>query len=325
MQSIKEVVRKPSTWGVVTWTIVTIVALVVAWVYVNPPRQHILSFYTEDSMAVNVGDTVRVAGVIVGKVKRLSLEPDRVKVDASLDSDVFVGDQSQVQVRMLTVVGGYYVTVIPLGDRAIGQQPIPSDRVTMPYSLIRALSDTTKVTERVAPQPIKASIDEIQQGLTGANTGVLTKILDAGNTVADIMERQSGQVTRILDMSNEYIRTLNDNRELLEYLIKRVSILVQSLVLYGQGFGQALYGFGQVVERVATLVPFYMSHRSDFLARVRGVLGEFQSIADRNGALVGLLRRVRDRMEHTLAAQNNGTPPELLATDLCVPTEGSRC
>jgi hypothetical protein len=26
-----------------------------------------------------------------------------------------------------------------------------------------------------------------------------------------------------------------------------------------------------------------------------------------------------------LDAQNNGTPPELFATDLCIPTEGSRC
>jgi hypothetical protein len=68
-----------------------------------------------------------------------------------------------------------------------------------------------------------------------------------------------------------------------------------------------------------------MPHRSDFLARVRGVLGEFQAIADRNGVVVRVLRRIRERMENTLAAQNGGTPPELFATDLCIPVEGSRC
>ena len=48
------------------------------------------------------------------------------------NEDAFVGDQSQVQVRMLTVVGGYYVTIIPLGKSSLGTHPIPKERVTMP-------------------------------------------------------------------------------------------------------------------------------------------------------------------------------------------------
>lgn len=325
MQPVRKFVRNPLFWGVSTLVMVSVVSLVVAWVYVNPPKQQIVSFYTDDAVSVNPGDTVRVAGIVVGKVKDLSLEPQQVRVRVSIDSDVFVGDQSQVQVRMLTVVGGYYVTIVPLGDAPLGSRPIPLQRVTMPYSLIRTLADSTKITDQVAPQPINESINQIQQGLTGSNTGALAQILNAGNTVAQVMEQQRGQLTRILDMSNEYIERLNGNRELLEYLIRRVAILEQTLVLYGQGFAASIDGMGQIVERVGTLTDFYMPHRSDFLARVRGVLGEFQAIADRNGVIVRVLRRIRDRMEHTLAAQNKGTPPELFATDLCIPTEGRSC
>jgi phospholipid/cholesterol/gamma-HCH transport system substrate-binding protein len=139
------------------------------------------------------------------------------------------------------------------------------------------------------------------------------------------MERQRGQLTSILNMSNEYIAELNDNRELLEFLIERVAILEETLVLYGQGFARAIDGMGQIMARLGPVGPWYMSHRQDLLDRVRGILGEFQTIADRNGVLVRILRRVRQRMERTLDAQNAGTPPELLATDLCFPTEGSRC
>jgi phospholipid/cholesterol/gamma-HCH transport system substrate-binding protein len=177
----------------------------------------------------------------------------------------------------------------------------------------------------VSPRPINESLNQIQQGLTGSNTEILAKILEAGSAVSEVMERQRGQLTSILNMSNEYIAELNDNRELLEYLIERVAILEQSLVLYGKGFAGAIDGMGQVVTRLDPAGIWYMSHRQDFLDRVRGILSEFQTIADRNGALVRALRSVRQRMERTLDAQNEGTPPELLATDLCFPTEGSRC
>jgi hypothetical protein len=108
-------------------------------------------------------------------------------------------------------------------------------------------------------------------------------------------------------------------------MISRVAILEETLVLYGKGFGATTEGLGEITQRLAPVGPWYMSHRQDFLDRVRGILGEFQTIADRNGVVVRVLRRVRQRMQSTLDAQNAGTPPQLLATDLCFPTEGSRC
>ena len=120
-------------------------------------------------------------------------EPDQIRVRASVNRDAFVGDQSQVQVRMLTVVGGYYVTIVPLGNAPLGTRPIPKERVTMPYSLIQALSDTTKITEHVAPKPIKESIDQLQQGLRGTNVDSVAAVLNAGNSIADTLDRQRGR------------------------------------------------------------------------------------------------------------------------------------
>lgn len=325
MQPVTRLIRNPLFLGVTTISLALVVALVVGWVYITPPHRQLVTFYTDDVASVRLGDSVRVAGIDVGTVKRISLEPHQVRVQISMKDEVFVGDQTQVEVRMLTVVGGYFVTLIPLGDRALGQQTIPTERVTMPYSLIRTLSDATKITDQVAARPLNESLNQIQQGLAGNNTDILAKILDAGNSVSEVLERQRGQLTSILDMSNEYISRLNGNRKLLEYLISRVAILEETLVLYGSGFASSIEGLGKVVDDIYPLVPFYFTHRQDFINRVRGVLSEFQTVADRNGALVGWLRRVRERMQTTLDAQNAGTPPELLATDLCFPVEGRRC
>ncbi|GAB4664153.1 MlaD family protein [Mycobacterium intracellulare] len=325
MQSVGTWLRSSLFWGVVALVMVVVVGLAVGWLYVNPPNQQLVTFETDDAISVHPGDTVRIAGIVVGKVKDLAIEPHHVRVRASVDGEAFVGDQSQVQVRMLTVVGGYYVTIISLGDAPLGSRPIPKERVTMPYSLIRTLTDSTKITENVATRPINESIDQLQHGLTANNTEALTELLNAGNAISEIMEHQRGQLSNILELSNEYIRRLNNSRELLEYMISRVAILEETLVLYGKGFAGAIEGLGQVGRRLVAFDQFYMPHRDDFLARVRGVLGEFQAIADRNGVVVRVLRRIRERMERSLAAQNDSTRPELYATDLCIPTEGSRC
>lgn len=326
MQSAMKPMRSPMFWGVTTLVIVTVVGMVVAWVYVSPPGKQIVTFYTDDAVSISPGDTVRIAGIVVGEVKDLAIEPKQVRVRASVDRDAFVGDQSQIEVRMLTVVGGYYVTINSLGDVPLGSRPIPVSRVTMPYSLIRTLADTTKITDNIATKPINESINQVQQGLTGANSDAITELLNAGNAITQNLERQRGQISSVLEFSNEYIRELNNNRELLEYMLSRIAILEESFVLYGKGFAASMHGMGELGKQVLDpLDRFYMPHRSDFLARVRGVLGEFQAIADRNGVVVRVLRRIRERMESTLAAQNGGTPPELFATDLCIPVEGSRC
>lgn len=325
MQSVTRALRTPIWWGVITITLTVVAASMVAAVYISPPHRQLVTFYTDDAASVRTGDTVRVAGINVGTVKSVSLEPNQVRVQLSIDDNVFVGDQTQVEVRMLTVVGGYFITLTPLGERPLGRNTIPLERVSMPYSLIRTLSDTTKIIDKVEPRPIKESLDQIQEGLAGTNTEILAKIIDAGDSVSQVLERQRGQLTSILQMSNEYLETMNNNRELLEYLIARVAILEETMILYGDGFAGSLVGLGNVVDKIYPLIPFYFEHRDDFIARTRGVLSDFQAIADRNGVLVRWLRRVRYRMQVTLDAQNVGTPPQLLATDLCFPIEGKIC
>jgi phospholipid/cholesterol/gamma-HCH transport system substrate-binding protein len=317
--------RNQRVWGAAALAVATIVGLVAAFLYISPPNQRTVAFYTDDAASVHPGDTVRVAGVVVGAVKDLSLEPNQIRVRAQVNRDAFIGDQSQVQVRMLTIVGGYYVTIIPLGNTPLGNRPIPRERVTMPYNLIQALSDTTKITQHVAPKPIKENIDQLQQGLRGTNAESVTTILNAGNSIADTLDRQRGELSKILALSDEYIDQLANYRDVLQKYIRKVAILEESLVLQGKSFGDALSGLGAIVEALHPVLDLYYTHKEDFLERARAILGEFRTITSRNGVVVRLLGRIHDRMERALDRQNNFIRPELLATDICIPVHGSPC
>jgi phospholipid/cholesterol/gamma-HCH transport system substrate-binding protein len=317
--------RSQSFWGAAALAVATIVCLVAAFLYMSPPNQRMVAFYTDDAASIHPGDTVRVAGIVVGTVKDLSLEPDQIRVRAQVNRDAFIGDQSQVQVSMLTIVGGYYVTIIPLGNAPLGDRPIPRERVTMPYNLMQALSDTTKITQHVAPKPIKENIDQLQQGLRGTNAESVTTILNAGNSIADTLDKQRGELSEILALSDEYIDRLANYRDVLQKYIRRVAILEESLVLQGKSFGDALSGVGAIIEALHPVLDLYYTHKEDFLERVRSILGDFRTITSRNGVVVRLLGRIHDRMERALDRQNNFIRSELLATDICIPVHGSPC
>jgi virulence factor Mce-like protein len=303
---------------------VTILGLVAAMLYVSPPGNKIVTFYTDDASSITPGITVRIAGITVGKIKDLSIEPEQVRVRATVQGMAFVGDQSNVQVRMLTVVGGYYVNIDSLGDSPLGGRAIPRDRVTMPYSLIRALTDATNVTERVQTAPINQSLNEVQQGLTGPNLESISSIVDAGNKLTDTFDRQRGQLSAILNLSDEYIEHLSNYRGQLEVMIRKIAILEQTLVLYGKGFAASLQGLGEIGQMaVVPLGDFYMNHREKFLAKFIHWQQIVRTWANRSGLIVRILHRTRDRMERALGTQN--APPELLATDVCIPLPESSC
>jgi phospholipid/cholesterol/gamma-HCH transport system substrate-binding protein len=313
-------------WGITALVMVSIVSVVAAFLYASPPNQQTVSFYTDDAASIRPGDTVRIAGIVVGTVEDLSIEPNQVRVRARVNQDAFVGDQSQIQVRMLTIVGGYYVTIVPLGRSPLGTRSIPKERVTMPYNLMQTLADSTKITEHVSPNPIRETIDQLQQGLRGPNVDSVTALLKAGNSIAETLERQRGQFSTILDLSDEYIDRLAGYRDRLQDYIRKIAILEQSLILYGKGFGDAMMGIGAIVVAIQPAVPdFYFTHRADFLEKVQGILGDLRTIQSRNGAFVRLLGRMHDRMERALDRQNNFIRPELLATDICIPIHGSPC
>lgn len=317
--------RSDRIWGSALLAMVTIVAVIVAMLYIRPPHQQTITFYTNDAASLRPGDTVRIAGIVVGKVEDLAIEPDQVRVRATVDQAAFVGDQSQVEVRMLTVVGGYYVTIVPMGKSPLGSRPIPKERVTMPYSLMQTLVDSTKITEGVAPKPIRESIEQFQQGLTGTNIESVKSVLNAGTSITEAFKRQRGAVSKILKMSDEYIERLNGYSDHLEEDLRKVAILEQTLILYGKSFGDGIAAIGSVGRVLTPVVDSYFAHRPDFIEKIRGILTEFRTMADRAGVAARVLGRVHDRMEVALDKQNNFTRPELLATDICVPVHGSPC
>jgi phospholipid/cholesterol/gamma-HCH transport system substrate-binding protein len=224
---------------------------------------------------------------------------------------------------MLTAVGGYYVNLVPLGDKPLGSRAIPLERVKMPYSLMTILADTTKITDKLQGNPLKESLDQLQTGLSGDNAEALSSVIDAGNSLVSTIQKQRGQLTAILNFSNEYIDALNGYDDGIRTLVRKISIVIQTLVIYGKKFGDGITAFADVLGQLSPIAYFYRDHRADFMEKVRHYLETARMWSEHNGVVIRSLRLIENKFQRVFDAQN--APPDLLATDLCVPMPGSPC
>lgn len=130
-------------------------------------------------------------------------------------------------------------------------------------------------------------------------------------------------MTKILNLSDEYIRALSNYRDKFAQLVRKVSILTQTMVIYNRGLSQTLQGLGDVLLALKPLGDFYEAHRIEFIERVRDFLERGRLFVERNGLTIRVLKRTQNLLDRVLNAQN--ADPGLLATDLCVPIPGSTC
>jgi phospholipid/cholesterol/gamma-HCH transport system substrate-binding protein len=188
---------------------------------------------------------------------------------------------------------------------------------------MKTLSDSTDITEKVEANPVRETLDQFQNGFSGDNIESLSTMVDAGNSVMSTIETQRGQLSKILNFSDEYIRAMNGYGDGLRALVRKTSLVEQTLVLYGENFGIGIEKFNTVLNELSPLAYFYDAHREKLLEKMRDWLEKARMWSEHNGVIVRSLRAMRNKVERVLDAQN--APPEFLATDMCMPVPGSQC
>ncbi|MEV5835933.1 MlaD family protein [Nocardia sp. NPDC052112] len=323
-------IRRVTGSEVLLGTVVVMVAVVAlaatTLLYTHPVGRRTISFETTDASAVTTGLEVRVAGITVGKITNVSLRPTAVRVDAEISDSTFVGNDSRVQVRMLTPVGGYAVTVIPLGEKPLGTSVIPADHVSVPYSIGDVLQAAPHVTDKVEGATIDANIDQVAAALQHNSTSV-GSLIAGMNSIATVMDRQREQVRRITDLASEYLETFNANREFVFDLIRQVDIVVSTYNNSHVGFNEAYRLLGDVLMRVQPIEKFYLDHSDQVLVAVNQVRKSIEDFNTSMGPAIDQMQRLRAQLEawltpEGLATISGGT---ILASGICVPLPGRTC
>lgn len=312
--------------GAVVVIVVGMVLAAAVLLYVHPPGRKTIAFETTDAAALDLGQDVRVAGISVGKVTKISAGATAIRVEAEVNGDTFVGSDSHVSVRMLTPVGGYAVTVIPIGNEPLDEAVIPVDHVTVPYSIADVLQAAPHMTDKVDGGVIDANIDQVADALQH-NSASVGSLIQGLNSIAGVMDRQRAQVRQIMDLGAEYLQTFNTSREFVFELIRQIDIVLTTYNNAHAGFNESYHRLGDALTRLTSVEKFYLGHKDEVRAAVDQLRGTIADTQTNLEPAIDQLLALKQRLEAWLtpegiAAIGGGT---ILASELCVPIPGRTC
>ncbi|MFB8282139.1 MlaD family protein [Nocardia colli] len=324
--------RREIRLGIVGVVLVAILAIAAGVLYVVPFGKKTYTAELSEAQSVQSGDDIRVAGVSVGTVKSLELKPDRVIMRFTVDSSVFVGDQSTLDVRMLTIVGGNYVALFPSGAKPLGDKHIPADRVRLPYSLVQSFQDAAEPLRKIDGDTLRRNLAALGTSVAQA-PDTLRTTLDSLNSFVDDLNRQHVMISKAIANADEYVTMYDGAKGSLGRLVQATNLLEDLVLDKRAELAEGIRLLRAVISKAAAIAPTYaeikpklqplfdaVPRMEELLGRLDPVVGSVQDIQQKLSNLAIPDDGVRiDQSGQTITA-----PPNALAR-VCVPVPGRDC
>jgi phospholipid/cholesterol/gamma-HCH transport system substrate-binding protein len=229
-----------------------------------------------DASGVKPGDSVRVSGIRVGTVNRVSLQPDKtVVVGFDADQSVALTEGTKAAVRYLNLVGDRYLELTdgPGQTRMLprGAQ-IPIDHTSAALDLDLLLGGLKPVIRGLNPQDINALTASLIQ----------------------VFQGQGGTLESILSHTSSFTTAIGERHDAVEALIEQLDNVAATLSKQGDQFSGA-------VDKLQKLVSGLSSDRDPVGAAIDALDAGTASVAD-------LLTQGRPPLKDTVDQLNRLAP-----------------
>ena len=196
-----------------------------------------------DASSLKSGDSVRVAGVRIGTVKKVALQPDnKVIVDFDADRNIVLTSGTKAMVRYLNLVGDRYLELVDSpgsGKIQPAGSQIPVDRTEPALDLDLLLGGLKPVVQGLNPQDVNAltnSLIQILQGQDGNIDSLFSKTSSFTNSLAD-----NGQtVQQLIDNLNTVVATISKDGNQFSGAVDKLEKLVTGLAADKDPIGEAI-------------------------------------------------------------------------------------
>lgn len=238
-----------------------------------------------DASSLKRGDSVRIAGVRVGTVGDISLQPDNTVVVAfDADKSVVLTAGTKATVRYLNLTGDRYLELIDAPGSTRIQPPgsrIGTDRTEPALDLDLLLGGLKPVVQGMNPQEVNAltaSLIQIFQGQGDSIESLVGRTSSFTNTLAT-----DGQTVRdLIDNLNQAVGTISHDGDKFSATIDRVEKLVSGLAPDRDLIGNAIIaldeGTASMTDLLAKARP-PLAGTVDQLNKVAPLLADGDSIA----------------------------------------------
>ena len=162
-----------------------------------------------DVAGLDVGDTVRVAGVEVGKVETINLRENLGRVALSIDHRVPLYEDATAQVETYGLLGDRYISIDP------GHSKLPR------------VDPGGEIHSAVSPEELDALFGKLSEVADDIKTVTTTLRNVLGGEEGELALRQILENSR--DLSKELVETVRQNQEDFRQITKQVALLTREM------------------------------------------------------------------------------------------------
>lgn len=242
---------------------------------------------------------VKVMGLDVGHVERITIDGDRVLVDMRVDEDVPLPADVAATITPLTLIGERNIVLSPAwtpgDDRATDGHRIPAARSHTTIEPDDLLETVVDVTRSLDSEEMGAAVRDMGAALEGRGER-LNEAIARSARLAEVLREQDDDLLAAAEGLSELAHTLNVREDQLRRLVSSFADATEVLAAERdriEPFLQSLLAFMEEGEVVLTA---YEDHLPRDMARMATVALALEGNAESVNQLVSTLPEVADML-----------------------------
>lgn len=183
-----------------------------------------------ESGGLKANDEVRIAGVRVGKVEKVALDGDHVKVTFRIESGSGFGEDTRAEIKVKTLLGAMYLGLVPAGEGQLDEgSEIPVERTSSPYDVVEAFSGLAETSEQIDTDRLAESLTTLADLTRNTPEEFREALSGVSRLSADIAARDE-QINTLLKNLDRVTTVLDDRDEDIVGLMRESDVLFRALV-----------------------------------------------------------------------------------------------
>jgi phospholipid/cholesterol/gamma-HCH transport system substrate-binding protein len=170
----------------------------------------------ENAAGVIKGDSVKIAGVNVGRVETARIEAGKAIVEFSVDDSVKLTDETEAAIRWRNVLGQRFLYLYPNdGGRPLEEgDRIPLAQTTKAGDIGELLNSLGPILRSIDPEKANAFLDSMNTALAG-NEVAVRQLIDNSAVLARELAAMDTQIASAVDSSDEILAVFADQNDAL--------------------------------------------------------------------------------------------------------------
>ncbi|MCX5209153.1 MCE family protein [Kitasatospora sp. NBC_00240] len=250
-----------------------------------------------DTTGLTTGDSVRIAGVKVGRVDRIRVVDHRIaEVHFSVARGRSLPVSVTASVKYLNLVGQRYVDLQqgagPVDRSLAAGATIPLERTTPALDLTQLFNGFQPLFQGLSPKDVNQLAGELVQVLQGEG-GTVDNLLRTVGSLTGTLAGKDQVIGEVVDNLNTVIGTVNDRESGFRDLVATLQQLVT-------GFAGDREPIGQAVTAISALTTSTAGLLQDGRAPLKDTVGQLgrlsANLADGTPQLENFLRQTPEKM-----------------------------